>query len=105
MSICNRTLHEKVLLVALVLTEMPRQPEEERIRVTVIDETEGLTRAELRFGFMEQPDVPQELTDAMARGELERFDLDKAVYFIGHETIVPLGRSQGCRAGARRSSP
>jgi KUP system potassium uptake protein len=91
---CNRTLHENVLLVALVVTEMPRQPEEERIRLTVIDEAERLARAELRFGFMEQPDVPQELCDAMARGELPKFDLDKAVYFIGHETIVPLGRSQ-----------
>ena len=87
---CNRVLHENVVLVAIVVTQIPRQPDHERIKVTPIEE--GLTRAELRFGFMEQPDVPQELADAMARGEIEEFDLGRAIYFITHETIVPLGK-------------
>ncbi len=90
---CNRVLHQNVVLVAIAMTQIPRQPDHERIRVIPIEE--GLTRAELRFGFMEQPDVPQELANAMARGEIETFDLARAIYFIGHETIVALGNHPG----------
>ena len=90
---CNRTLQENVLLVAVSTTEAPREPDENRIVVAPI--AEGLTRAELRFGFMEEPNVPQGLADAMARGKIPKFDLDKAIYYTGHETIIPSGRRLG----------
>ena len=90
---CNRTMHTNVLLVAVEMMETPHAPEEHRIMVTPLGD--GLTRSELRFGFMEQPDVPQGLADAMARGKIPRFDLDRAIYFTGHETIVPLGKRPG----------
>src|SRR5262249_43131152 len=51
----NHVLHEKVLLVAVTITETPRVADEERVVVTPI--SDEFTRAELRFGFMEQPDV------------------------------------------------
>ena len=100
---CNRTMHTNVLLVAVEMMETPHAPDDERIVVMPLGD--GLTRAELRFGFMEQPDVPQGLADAMARGRIPKFDLGRAIYFTGHETILPLGKRPGCRAGARRSSP
>jgi len=75
---CNRALQQSVLLVAATSTEAPRFPEEERIAVTPI--SEGLTRAELRFGFMEQPNVPEGLRVAMARDQIPKFDLSKAIY-------------------------
>src|SRR5262249_53782902 len=50
----NHVLHEKVLLVAVTITETPRVADEERVVVTPI--SDEFTRAELRFGFMEQPD-------------------------------------------------
>ena len=50
-------MHQQVLLVAVEMTETPHAPDDDRIRVAHIDD--GLTRAELRFGFMEQPDVPK----------------------------------------------
>ena len=87
---CNRALHENVLLVAVSVTETPRATDDERIRVAPI--AEGLTRAELRFGFMEQPNVPEGLAEAMASGKIPRFDLDRAIYYTGHETIIPTGR-------------
>ena len=49
-------LHEKVLLVAVEMTETPRVTDEERVRITPI--SDDMTRVELRFGFMEVPDVP-----------------------------------------------
>ena len=90
---CNRVLQETVLLVAVLTTEAPREPDEHRIMVSPI--AEGVTRAELRFGFMEEPNVPAGLTEAMARGRIPRFDLDAAIYYTGHETIIPSGRRAG----------
>ena len=90
---CNRSLHENVLLVAVTTTEAPWAPDEERIIVAPI--TEGITRAELRFGFMEQPDVPAGLAEAMARGKIAKIELGRTTYYTGHETIIPSGRRPG----------
>jgi len=90
---CNRVLHENVLLVAVTGTETPRVTDEDRVVVTPI--AEGLTRVELRFGFMEQPNVPRGLEIAMARGQIAKFELSKVIYYTGHETIIPSGRRMG----------
>jgi KUP system potassium uptake protein len=90
---CNRVLHENVLLVAVITAETPRVRDEERVVVTPI--AEGITRIELRFGFMEQPNVPKGLEIAMAREQITKFDLAKVIYYTGHETIIPSGRRLG----------
>ena len=90
---CNRVLHENVLLVAVITAETPRVRNEERVVVTPI--AEGITRIELRFGFMEQPNVPKGLEIAMAREQITKFDLAKVIYYTGHETIIPSGRRSG----------
>ena len=90
---CNHVLHERVLLVAVATTEAPRTPDEDRVVVTPL--SEGLTRVELRFGFMEEPNVPEALALAMARGQIETFDLKRVIYYTGHETIIPSGRRPG----------
>ncbi|HXW21220.1 MAG TPA: KUP/HAK/KT family potassium transporter [Roseiarcus sp.] len=90
---CNHVLHENVLLVAVTSTETPRVAEEDRVAVSPI--SEGVTRVELRFGFMEQPNVPEGLALAMSRGQIAKFDLDHVIYYTGHETIIPSGRRPG----------
>ena len=90
---CNRVLQEHVFLVAVATTETPRVTDEERVVVTPL--SEGLTRVELRFGFMEDPNVPEALALATARGQIETFDLSRVIYYTGHETIIPSGRRPG----------
>ena len=90
---CNRVLYEKVLLVAVITTETPRVSDEDRVVVTPI--ANGITQVELRFGFMEQPNVPEGLEVAMARGQIEKCDLSRVIYYTGHETIIPSGRRPG----------
>jgi KUP system potassium uptake protein len=55
----NHVLHEKVLLVAVETAETPRVADEDRAVVTPI--CDGIARVALRFGFMEQPNVPWRL--------------------------------------------
>jgi KUP system potassium uptake protein len=86
----NRVLHERVLLVAVTMTETPRVSDEERVAVTQLGD--GLARVELRFGFMEQPNVPNGLAVAVERGLIAPCELAKVTYFTGHETIIATGR-------------
>jgi KUP system potassium uptake protein len=90
---CNHILHERVLLVAANMTEAPRAPEHDRFVVAPL--AEGITRLELRFGFMEEPNIPERLAEAIASGKIEPFDLSRAIYYTGHETIIPSGRRPG----------
>jgi KUP system potassium uptake protein len=90
---CNHVLYENVLLVAVTTTETPRVSDEDGVAVTPI--AYGITRVELRFGFMEQPDVPKALEAAMARGQIAKCDLSRVIYYTGHETIIPSGRRPG----------
>jgi KUP system potassium uptake protein len=89
----NRVLHRKVLLVAVEMTERPRQPADDRVVVTPV--TDDIARVELRFGFMEQADVPAGLAAAAALGKIPRDDLRAVTYFTGHETIIPGAKPTG----------
>jgi KUP system potassium uptake protein len=90
---CNHVLHENVLLVAVTTMETPRVTDEDRVAVTPI--AAGITRVELRFGFMEQPNVPKGLEIAVVRGQIVEFDPARVIYYTGHETIIPSGRRSG----------
>jgi KUP system potassium uptake protein len=89
----NHVLHQKVFLVAVEMTETPRVPNEDRVRVTPI--SEDITRVELSFGFMERPDVPKGLAVGITRGQIAQCDLKNVTYYTGHETIIPTGRRLG----------
>ena len=90
---CNRMLHEQCASGRVTTTEAPRMPT--RTASSSRRYPEGLTRVELRFGFMEEPNVPEALAVAMARGQIETFDLTRVIYYTGHETIIPSGRRPG----------
>ena len=86
----NRVLHERVLLVAVTMTETPRVSDEERVSVTPL--SDGLSRVEMHFGFMEQPNVPRGLKVAVERELIAPCELAEVTYYTGHETIIPAGR-------------
>ncbi len=75
---------EKAVIVSVWIAARPRVSVEDRIRVTTLDD--AFVRADLRFGYMQQIDVPSVLGPALsARG----IDPDAAIYVIGHERILP----------------
>jgi KUP system potassium uptake protein len=90
---CNHVLHERVLLVAANVAEVPRTPDEDRIIVRPL--AAGLTRVEIRFGFMDEPSIPESLAIGVAQGQIEPFDPKRVIYYTGHETIIPSGRRPG----------
>jgi len=86
----NHVLHQRVLLVAVTTMERPRLSDEDRVAVTSI--SDDMTRVELRFGFMEDPNVPKGLEVAAARGQIAPLDLAQVIYYTGHETLIPTDR-------------
>ena len=89
----NHVLYEHTLMVAVSVAEIPRVADAERAAVKEL--APGLTRVELRYGFMESPDVPRGLATAAAQGKIALPDPGSITYFTGHETIVALGRNPG----------
>jgi KUP system potassium uptake protein len=65
----------------------------DRVKVTPVSDC--LSRVELRFGFMEKPNVPEGLGVAIEHGHIPPSDLKSLTYFTGHETIIPSGRRAG----------
>jgi K+ transporter len=82
--------------------ETPRVADEDRVVVTPIGA--GITRVELRFGFMEEPNVPKGLEIAIARGQIAEFDLARITYYTGHETIIASDRRPGMAHWREESS-
>lgn len=89
----NHVLHERVLLVAIEMTETPRVEDDQRVTVTPL--SERISRVQLRFGFMEKPDVPRGLQTALVRHLIAPCQLGQVTYFAGHETIIATAKQNG----------
>ena len=83
----NHCLHQRVVLVTVLIEESPRVADEDRADVAEI--TEGITRVILHYGFMQYPTIYAGLTLACKQGKLPGIDLDDITYYIGRETIIP----------------
>ena len=86
----NKVLHRDTLVVCVRTSDAPRVPPEERAEVTEIQP--GVRQVLLRFGFMDEPDVPEALV-AVADDD-HPFDPDQATYFLARETVIS-GKVEG----------
>ncbi|EKS38083.1 potassium transporter Kup [Afipia broomeae] len=89
----NHVLHQRVLLVTVLIAEAPRIADEDRAEV--IEVIEGITRVILHFGFMQYPVILEGLQLACAQGKLPGIDLNNITYYIGRETIIPSEKIAG----------
>jgi KUP system potassium uptake protein len=81
----NKVIHQRIVLLHVATENAPYIAVDQRIQVThLMDDFHSVV---IRYGFMEQPDIPQAL-DACATQEL-RFDLMETSFFVGRLTIVP----------------
>jgi len=77
-------VHQRVILVSVVIEPVPKTHPEERIELTELDA--GFSRLLLRYGFMQGPNVPSDLAACVDCG-LD-VELDKIHYFIGHVDML-----------------
>jgi KUP system potassium uptake protein len=83
----NHVLHQRVVLVTVLIAEEPRISDEDRAEV--IEIIPGITRVILHYGFMQYPTIWEGLKLACAQGKLPGIDLSDITYYIGRETIIP----------------
>jgi KUP system potassium uptake protein len=83
----NHVLHQRVVLVTVLIEESPRIADEDRAEV--IEVIEGITRVILHYGFMQYPTIYDGLRLACEQGKLPGIDLTDITYYIGRETIIP----------------
>jgi KUP system potassium uptake protein len=85
----NKVLHEKNVILTVVTADTPRVPEEERVKITPL--SEHFARVSLKFGYMEQPNVPKAL--AIARKHGWQFDIMSTSFFLSRRALKPSAQS------------
>jgi KUP system potassium uptake protein len=80
----NQVLHERVVILDVQVEEIPHVAAADRARVE--DCGEGFFRIRLRYGFMEEPDVPRDLARIHACGP--RFDMMRTSFYLGRQKLI-----------------
>ena len=89
----NRVLHERVLLVSAVGSDMPRVAPEQR--ATLVPVGAGITRVTLHFGFMEHPNVMEGLKLACRDPGLRGIDLERITFYSRRVMVIASGKVPG----------
>lgn len=80
----NQVLHERVVLMTIQTADTPTVPNQER--ATITDLGKGFVRITVRYGFMENPDIPKALQ--LCESQAMEFDMMSTTFYLSHESIV-----------------
>jgi KUP system potassium uptake protein len=91
-------LHETVILLTVVNEDVPRVKRKKRMKIK--EYGQGVRQVFLRFGFMEEPNVPEVLERSRRLGA----DLDQAsvTYYLGTYTLIPARDHRGMAMWRKR---
>ena len=79
----NKVLHERVVLLTVKTAEVPRVRRSQRVTLTPLGGE--FYQVVMRFGFMEEPNVPRVLRNVLPEGAAQ--GLREVTYFVGRETV------------------
>jgi len=85
----NKVLHENNVILTIITADTPRVPEEDRVKMTPL--STHFSRVSLKFGYMEQPNVPKAL--AIARKLGWQFDIMSTSFFLSRRSLKPSPQS------------
>jgi KUP system potassium uptake protein len=85
----NKVLHEHNVVLTIITTDTPRVTDEERVKITALSTRFSLVA--LKFGYMEQPNVPKAL--AIARKHGWHFDIMSTSFFLSRRALKPSAHS------------
>jgi KUP system potassium uptake protein len=81
----NKVLHERVVFLTVRTVEEPRVAPEDQLELEQLQE--GFYRLMLRYGFKEEPNIPEALGRCRERGI--SFDMMETSFFLSREKVVP----------------
>jgi KUP system potassium uptake protein len=80
----NKVLHQQNIILTVETTDSPRVPEDERVRLQPIND--DFKRVEVKYGFMETPNIPKAMAACRKQGLV--FDVLSTSFFLGRKTVV-----------------
>ena len=80
----NKVLHERVIILAVVIEDIPYVPKEDYVWIE--DMSHGFWKITGHYGFKETPDIPKMLTDCKLQSM--SFDMMETSFFINRETLI-----------------
>ena len=83
----NKVLHERVVLLTVVVDEVPVVAFENRLESSML--APWLHRIILHYGFMETPDIPKALAQAKISDLGFFYEPLSISYFLSRETVIP----------------
>jgi KUP system potassium uptake protein len=87
----NQVLHSRVLILNVNVRDVPYVTPEKRVDVE--DAGEGFYRVVLRYGFMEEVDIPRDLARIKKCGE--PFNMMSTSFFLGRQKLIPSRKAPG----------
>ncbi len=84
----NKIIHERVLLLTVKIADVPFVEEDTRCRLD--DLGEGFHRLIIKYGFMQEPDVPAALARLTGCGP--QFKMMDTSFFLARQTLLPSSR-------------
>jgi KUP system potassium uptake protein len=87
----NQVLHERVLILNVKVEEVPYVAEANRVEVH--EAGEGFYRVILHYGFMEEVDIPRDLSQLKTCGE--PFNMMSTSFFLGRQKLIPSKKMPG----------
>lgn len=86
----NKIVHDHTVLLTVRTEEIPYVRPEERVEMEPIGG--GMYRIQLKYGFSEDPNIPEILQNLEREGL--KFEQMRTTYFLGRETLLISGRSK-----------
>jgi len=87
----NQVLHDRVLILNVRVEEVPHVPPEKRVEVH--EAGHGFYRVVLHYGFMEEVDIPRDLSAIKTCGE--PFNMMSTSFFLGRQKLIASQKSPG----------
>ncbi len=84
----NKVIHDRVILLTVKIADMPYVEEETRCRLE--DMGDGFHRLIVKYGFMQEPDVPAALARLTGCGPA--FKMMDTSFFLARQTLLPSSR-------------
>jgi KUP system potassium uptake protein len=85
----NKVLHEQNVILTIITEDTPRSRDEDRVTISPV--SEHFSKVQLKFGYMETPNVPKAL--AIARRQGWQFDIMSTSFFLSRRALKPSPQS------------
>lgn len=93
----NKVLHERVVILTVDIADVPYIPEKERCEVH--DLKDGFYRLVLRYGFMQETDIPAALQNRQICGG--PFDMMHTSFFLSRQTRCSRRRTRAANLAGK----